>query len=279
MKKILFVVTLLLSSLSVMAEQIDSLTPMADSASVKEESVGMTADDEGKEPSKIWDEANTAYINNNLPLAIKKYRTLTDQGLQSSKLFFNLGNAYFKNNELGLSILFYQKALRLSPANEDILYNLEIARSHTKDKIEQVPEFFIKRWNSAIRETMSSLGWTVTSLVVLCILLASLLAFLLSGEVRIRKIGFSGAIVCSFLFIISTSYALSERREMINNRNAVIMSSSIAVKSSPDNASTDLFVLHEGTTVHIMRTLGDWCEVVIADGKEGWIESRRIEKI
>ena len=195
------------------------------------------------------------------------------------KLYYNLANAYFKTGEIGRAILYYNKALKLAPSNDDVRYNLAIAEAQTKDKIAVVPEFFLNRWMRGIRNTMSCTAWSIVSLAAFAAVLAFALLFLLSGRIAVRKTGFYGALAALTVFVIATSFAIAERRDMLRREQAVVMSSAISVKSSPDRSATDLFVLHEGTKVRIATEIDGWYEIVIADGKKGWTESRNIEQI
>ena len=144
------------------------------------------------DPDKLWDQANTAYINNDFPTAISLYETILSSGRQSGKLYYNLANAYFKEQEIGRAILNYNRALRLNPGNEDIRYNLQVAEKMTKDHIDAVPEFFVKTWLSNLRNLLSSTTWAVLSLVFLAAMLGSALFYLLSRRLVRRKIGFYG---------------------------------------------------------------------------------------
>jgi len=227
----------------------------------------------------FWNEANTAYVNGDFATAVERYRAILDRGYVSPALHYNLANALFKQGRLGDAILNYRRALQLSPGDEDIRYNLAIAEERTKDSIEQVPEFFATVWLRALRRTMSGNGWTALSLVALAAAAVAVLFYLLASRMWMRKAGFYSMVVLVLLFLVATRFASLERRDAIDRRGAVVMSSSAPVKSSPDGKATDLFVLHEGTTVRINNTLGDWCEVLIADGKKGWIERSRIEVI
>lgn len=230
-------------------------------------------------PEQLWDRANTAYINGDFHAAAEIYEQIYARGLTSAKLYYNLANAYFKEGRLGKSILFYRRALRLSPGNDDIRYNLSVAEARTKDNIEDIPEFFFVTWMREARHTMSCTAWSVLSLVLLACALALFLVYLLAQRLSLRKAGFYGTVVAVLLCMLTTWFALGERREMLDDTSAVVMTASTAVKSSPDKSSTDLFVLHEGTVVTITNRLDDWCEVVIADGKKGWLECRKIETI
>lgn len=227
----------------------------------------------------LWDRANTAYINNDYASAIRIYEEMLSDGRRSAKLYYNLANAYFKRDELGQAILNYHRALRLAPSDEDARYNLSVAEARTKDTIDRIPEFFLAEWFDALAGLMSSTAWTILSLVALIALFVLLMLFLLAQRLLLRKVGFYGTIALLLVFVLTTWMALEQRTAQLNTTEAVVMSSSAAVKSSPDRAATDLFVLHEGTVVEVTNRLGDWCEVVIADGKKGWTEGRKIETI
>lgn len=269
MKRYILILTLLLSAqLSFAQEAADSLASEAPAAQV------LPATGEG-----LWEAGNTAYINGDYSRAIECYEAILDGGAYSAKLYYNLGNAYFKEGRLGPAILNYRRALRLSPGNEDIRYNLSVAENRTKDSIESVPEFFLTTWVKALRNTMSGTAWTILSLIALAAMLVLVLFYLLSQRLALRKAGFYGTLLMLLIGIVSTSFALTERRSSMDRDRAVVLSSAISVKSSPGNGATDLFVLHEGTTVRIASRLGDWWEIVIADGKKGWLESRQAEEI
>lgn len=228
---------------------------------------------------QVLDAANTAYINSDYHRAIEAYQQLMLRGYASDKLYYNLANAYFKAGRYGKAILFYNRALRLAPGDVDIRYNLDVANTFTKDKIAEVPEFFLKSWVRSVRTSLGCTAWSLISLGALALLFALVLLYLLAGRLAWRKAGFYGTLLLLVVFVASTSFAVTERRELLDSTEAIVMSSSVSVKSSPDKASTDLFVLHEGTKVRTVGELGDWREIVIADGKKGWVEARTIETI
>lgn len=228
---------------------------------------------------QLWDKANTAYINGDFHAAADVYEQILARGYSSMKLYYNLANAYFKEGRLGKSILFYKRALRLAPGNDDIRYNLHVAEIRTKDNIEDIPEFFMAVWLRDMRHLMSCTAWSMVSLGALASMLALFLLYLLAQRLSLRKAGFYGTLAATTLFALTTWFAVGERHEMLDDAHAVVMAASTSVKSSPDKSATDLFVLHEGTTVQITNRLEGWCEVVIADGKKGWLECRMIETI
>lgn len=228
---------------------------------------------------KMWDMANTAYINGNYKSAIHLYEDILSGGQASVKLYYNLGNAYFKDKELARSILNYHRALRLAPGNEDIRYNLKVAEARTKDTIEDIPEFFMATWIRSLHHIMRSAAWTILSLVFLVAALSLFLVYLLSQRLSLRKTGFYGTMVAALLFALTTWFAVAERNEIMDQSSAVVMPATAAVKSSPDASAIDLFLLHEGTVVEITNHLDKWSEIVIRDGKKGWVESDKIEVI
>lgn len=230
-------------------------------------------------PDQLWDLASTAYLNGDYPKAIAAYESLVEQGWSSAKLYYNLANAYFKEERLSRAILFYRRALRLDPGDADTRYNLSVAEARTKDKIEQVPEFFLTQWFRSIRRSLGCTAWSILSLVLLAAGLGLFLLFLLAPLLSWRRTGLYGALTAALLFVLTTAFAVGERRSMLDRSEAVVTASSASVKSAPDNAATDLFVLHEGTPVRITDRLDRWCEVTIADGKKGWVEQSKIEII
>lgn len=272
MKRIIgcFLLALCVTALSVAQEPADSLAQTA---------AGTVQTPGEQTAEQLWNKANTAYINGDFHTAAATYEELLSRGLSSVKLYYNLANAYFKEDRLGKAILYYNRALRLAPGNDDIRYNLSVAEARTKDNIEDIPEFFFVTWMRDIRHTMSCTAWSMLSLALLACMLGLFLVYLLAQRLSLRKGGFYGTVVAALLFMLTTWFAAGERREMLDDSSAVVMVASTAVKSSPDKSSTDLFVLHEGTVVEITDRLEGWCEIVIADGKKGWVEFRKIETI
>ncbi|MBE6196290.1 MAG: tetratricopeptide repeat protein [Rikenellaceae bacterium] len=227
----------------------------------------------------LWDEANTAYLRSDFHTASRIYRQILERGEHSSKLYYNLGNASFKEEKLGEAILYYHRALRLNPADEDARYNLSVAENRTIDRIETIPEFFLKTWMRSVRSLLSGTAWTILSLILLTLTLGAVLFYLLSQRLNLRKAGFYTTLCALLLFLVCTAFAAADRSEQISRNKAVVLSTSVPVKSSPDKAATDLFVLHEGTTLDVGEQMGDWSEITLADGKKGWLESRHIEVI
>lgn len=227
----------------------------------------------------LWERGNQAYIEGDFQSAISSYSAIEDRGFSSARLYYNMGNAYFKVGSIGKAILYYNRALVISPSMEDARYNLEIAEAQTKDKIAVVPEFFLNRWLRTVESAVGGTAWSACSLILLGCAIIFMLIFLLGQLLRVRKVGFYGSVVALLLFVVTTGFAISSRNRVIERTEAIVMSSAISVKSSPDRAATDLFVIHEGTKVDISTEVDGWCEVTIADGKKGWTEASHLERI
>ena len=226
-----------------------------------------------------WEGGNAAYNEGRYSTASDIYESILSSGEHSAKLYYNLGNAYFKQEMLGKAILNYNRALRLAPSDEDIRHNLDYAEQATKDNIEQIPVFFLSAWTRAVRDIMGGNAWTIISLVTLSIALLSALAYQLAQRLSLRKMGFYAMAIAAILFIISSTFAYQHRQNIVNSQEAIVMSSAVPVKSSPDRAATDLFVIHEGTKLSLGEVINGWQEIRIADGRKGWVESSRIEII
>lgn len=285
MKKTMITALLLLAGWTLTAPAAAQETPTAERQTAVTEHQPTETDPEEQTdltqatPDRLWDTASTAYINGDYANAIKAYEQLVARGLSSSKLYYNLANAYFKEERLSRAILFYRRALRLDPGNADARYNLNVAEARTKDNIERIPEFFLTEWFRNIRRTMGCTAWSILSLLSLACGLGLFLLYLLAQRLTWRKTGFYGAVAAAVIFVCTTIFAMGERRSMLDHTEAVVMSSSAAVKSAPDRSATDLFILHEGTSVRITDELDKWYEVTIADGKKGWVERSKIETI
>ena len=215
----------------------------------------------------IWKSAEDAY-------AVGDY-----DGAVSSSLFYNLGNAFYRKGSVGKAILYYEKALKLSPADQDIKHNLEMARVHTLDKIDSVPQFILVEWVKNLRNKLSSNAWAIVSLVFLAISVALLLLYRFSLSSSARKFYFIIAMVLIVLTLFSFLFSLSLARQASGNDTAVVVENIGSVKSSPAAGGNSIFVLHEGTKVKILEKVEQWSKIEIQDGRQGWIKTSDIEVI
>ena len=224
-------------------------------------------------------EADSAYVNGNYQEAIKGYEALLKQGV-SAEIYYNLGNAYYRTENITRAVLNYERALLLSPGDGDIRFNLQIARSKTIDKIVPESEMFFVTWYRSLVNLMSVDGWGRTALISLALVIVLFLVYLFSARVWMQKVGFFGGAVLLLLFVLSNFFAWQQRQQLLYRQGAIVVAPSVTVKSSPAQNGTDLFILHEGTKVVITDgSMKKWREIRLADGKKGWIESKKIELI
>lgn len=224
-------------------------------------------------------QANLEYSSGYYDHALELYLSVTEQGYASPELYYNIGNTYFKLNLIPESILFYERALKLAPRDENIRFNLELARTRTVDKIESVPELFYVRWYKSLINYFDADGWGILSMAVFILSLVLAAFFLLTPKRWLRVLAFYSALVFLFFSIATFALAYSQHHERMNQAEAIVFDPSVTVKSSPSEASIDLFVIHEGTKVRITDQVGEWFEVRIASGSMGWLRSVTVEKI
>ena len=224
-------------------------------------------------------EADSAYTNEQYQKAAELYEQLLKQGV-SADLYYNLGNAYYRMDNMTQAVLNYERALLLSPGDGDIRFNLQMARSKTIDKIVPESEMFFVTWYRSLVNLQSVDAWARMAIIALVGAILLALAYLFANAIWLRKIGFFGGMFFVLVFLVSNLLAWQQKRALIHRTGAVIMPAAVNVKSTPSENGTDLFILHEGTKVNITDgTMRDWKKIRVADGKEGWIETREIEVI
>jgi len=232
-----------------------------------------------QQPAQVADSANTAYKQGEYHMALKFYDSVYHMGYHSAALYYNMANSYFKTDRIPRAILFYERALKLDPGNEDIRKNLQMARQLTLDKIEKVPELFYQRWWKNLMSQASVDEWSIAGIVAFSLFLAMLAFFLLSGRIWIKKITFYTGLLVFVFMILSFVFAAKQHNNLVQEQDAIIFNPSVTVKSSPDQNSVDLFVIHEGTKVYILDRLGSWYEIKIDNGSVGWIPQDAAEVI
>lgn len=223
-----------------------------------------------------FDAANAAYAEGRYEEAATIYQALIDEQPDAT-LYYNLGNARFKQGELAQAILNYERALRLQPNHKDAQYNLAFAQSKITDNIVE-QDFFLSAWTRAVRNSLKEQTWFFLSVSLFVLALIGLLLFLLSRETWLRKTAFHVAWL-AFLFslIAGLNTASLHKRDTLRSE-AIITQGIVNGKSSPDRSGTDLFTVHEGTKVTIRETLGEWCNIRVGN-YEGWIRQQTLERI
>ena len=228
----------------------------------------------------LWNAANQSYVEGRWSDAIADYELISGMGLESAALYCNTGDAYFKDGNTPMAILFYERALKLDPSYSDARFNLELLNSVIQDRIDAVPGFILKTWAKDVCYIMDSDAWAVCFLVLLALTLAMALLFILGVTAAGRRTGFFAGIVSLLLALASLSFAFWQKSDYMSADYAIVVRPVTSVKSSPSaEASKDLFILHEGTKVKILDAVGSWSNIELADGRQGWLSSKDMELI
>jgi len=230
----------------------------------------------------LFSEANQQYSDGNYAQAAQMYQELiAEQSCINDltpELYYNLGNAYFKQGEIAQSILAYERCLRLDPRNKDAKYNLAFAQSRIIDNIEDNQTFFISSWLRAVRNSLTEQTWMILSICMFVLVLIGALLFALSKEPWLRKSAFYTAMFALLISICACANAGSLHSRDNDRNEAIITQGIVNVKASPDRSGTELFTLHEGTKVTIHEVLGDWCNIHVGNNV-GWIKLAALERI
>ncbi len=228
----------------------------------------------------LWISGNEAYVDARWLDAVKDYTAIENAGYETETLYYNLGNAYFKNSQMAEAILYYERALKLNPSYADARYNLSIANNNIQDRIEVVPEFILTSWARKLCYLLDSDSWAISFIIFLAATFALVLLYLLSHSVVGKRVGFFTAIVTLLISISCLSFSLWQKSDYAKEDSAIIMTYVVSVKSSPSATSAkDLFILHEGTKVKLIEEIGQWYNIQLADGRQGWMLAEDLEII
>lgn len=276
MKKILFLTLSLLVSVVVFGQ--DSLA--GDSTQMHTDSIGShTEFSNAKLGDATKSEGDSAYIRNDYASAIQIYEALLSKG-EAADVYYNLGNSYYKAEDIAKAILNYERALLLQPGNSDIRANLEVARAKTIDKVEPIPDVFFVGWTKALINSMSVNAWGVCGIICFILLIVALYLFIFSKQIVVKKVGFISGIVLLIVVIAANVFAGQQEDRLMNRDSAIVMNPSVTVRSTPNEGGTSLFVLHEGRKVNIKdNSMKEWKEIRLEDGKVGWVPASAIEVI
>ncbi len=229
------------------------------------------------DPRSGFEEGLRLYRNDDIGGAIQAWEGVLKQGEVSGSLLYNLGNANYRQGQIGRAILYYERALKLMPRDRDIESNLDLAHLATTDRIEPPVRLIIWNWIDYVRDYFS-LPELARALGIAGILAVLLIFGYRIGPVSVRATARGLAIaVTAVFFLVGTWYIW--RAVLDSQTYAIIMVDKTNVHSAPDNASQELFALHEGTKVQCGESLTDWVSIRLSDGRKGWMQAGDLEKI
>lgn len=222
---------------------------------------------------ELFSEANQQYQNKQFIEAIASYNKIVDNGYESPVLFYNLANAYFRINKIGYAILNYEKALKLAPGDEDIIYNLKLANARQQDKIKEVPQIFIVQWWDEFVTMFTIDGWAVITLIFYFVIMGSIVLYIFTRSRSVSRLTFISGSAGFAAFVIWAIILFSAVNRESTREFGVLLTEVQSVKVSPDAGSNDAFVIHEGVKFTVNDKVGDWVKIKLADGKVGWLPS------
>lgn len=224
-------------------------------------------------------EANSLYNKGNYAAAAQAYEFLLQKNISPS-LYYNLGNAYYKQDSIAKAVIAYERALRLSPDDNDIKFNLQLAQSKTIDNIPSKSEMFFITWYKSLVNLLSIDGWAWISIFSLILIICGMCAFIQIKKLSIRKTLTKIFVILIILFVLSIFFAFQQKSFICSHDFAIVISPSVVVKTTPDAAASKAFIIHEGTKLKIIdNSMDQWWEVVLDDGRKGWIEKGVAEVI
>jgi hypothetical protein len=224
------------------------------------------------QPSSLFSKGNDYYAKAQYKDALSTYRQLLDEGYQSATVYFNMGNASYKNNDIPSALLYYEKAHKLAPGDDDINYNLKYVNLKTTDKIDEAPEFFLSRWWKGFILSFSTNALAVWSVIFVLLASTALVLYFFTLSVSIKKVSFYSSLTLFFLGILTVFMANRQVSYFESHHQAIVFGNSVNVKSSPADKTNTLFIIHEGTKVNILDSSNSWLKISLANGNEGWIK-------
>ena len=227
----------------------------------------------------LFEQGNTLYNDGKYIEAIDKYTAILDTGNHSASLYFNLGNAHYKLNHIAPSIYYYEKALQLSPNDQEIKNNMVFAKNMTIDAVDTVPEAGFSKIINNVTNFMSFEDWAKLAVVSVMLFVILFLIYYFAYSSSRKRLAFIGSTVSLFLLMVTLSFAFQKYSLDKKDKPAIIFVQEAQIKSEPNLRSEESFKLHEGTKVQILDTVNNWKKIKLTDGKTGWISNEDIKEL
>ena len=229
-----------------------------------------------QDPQSLFQQANQAYRQQEFEKAAVLYQQILSQGYESRDVYYNLGNCYYRLNQVGQSVLYYEKALKLDPHDVDVRYNLELVNLKVIDRIEIPPRLFLFEFWDNLKNFYSLAQLTRLVVILFAMTILLVILWLFVKQYRLKRWLMSLAAILVFLTIFWSYLLFIQSHTFTEQRQAVVLVSSVTVRSAPDDSSTDVFILHEGVKVHLDELRSEWVKISLADGKSGWLRAESL---
>ncbi len=227
----------------------------------------------------LFEQGNNQYRDGNYEAAISTWETVLERGEHSAALYFNLGNAYYKIENLAESIYYYEKALQLAPGDAEIRNNLAIAQNNTVDIIEPLPKNLFNTWIANTSQMYSYDGWAIAAVIFTVLFSVLFILYYFARSSSRKRIYFSGSMLALFIGLLSVFFAFKNYDTVVEQRAGIVFAASTQVRSEPVMRSEVSFTIHEGTKVEIINEVDDWKRIKLADGKEGWMLKEHLKEL
>ncbi len=219
---------------------------------------------------------NNYYQQKQYDKAISAYQNIISQGYEGTSVYYNLGNSFYREGKIGYAIFYYEKALRLSPGDDDVIHNLAIANSKTVDKIDSVPQFFLVQWWDELLAAYTISGWKNFAYIFYILFLAAVGVFFFIKRAKFQKYIFYSAAVTLLVLIASIVLLSIKYNKEYSTKSGIIVEPVVSVKLSPDPNANDAFIIHEGLKVKVEDKVDNWYKIQLHDGKVGWLPESEI---
>ncbi len=227
----------------------------------------------------LFERANKSYNEGAYTAALENYETILAKGQHSAELYYNLGNAHYKLDQIAPSIYYFEKALLLKPNDKDIKNNLAYANNMTLDAIDEMPEMGLSKFTNELVNWLSFDQWAYAAVVLMILFVLLYIAFYFFNYSTRKRIAFILSLLCLLLSLLTAVLAFKGYSDFNNDQPAIVFESQINVKSEPNERGQTVFILHEGTKVNVLESLNGFQKIKIADGKQGWLPKESIKPL
>jgi tetratricopeptide (TPR) repeat protein len=223
----------------------------------------------------LLDSAKSAYDKADYTNAIESYQKILNQGLESGELRYNLGNCYHRTNQVGLSILNYEKALKVMPGNEDVLFNLAIVNEMKKDKFEDIPTVSFGNLLTSLNNVISFEFWAILSTLLILISGGLFMISKKNKSSKFLKLSYPVLAIGLVLGLIS----IQQKNSVLETKSGIVIYNQSNILSEPNANSIILLEVNEGSKLNIIGKDGNWLNVSTPANDKGWIEIENIIEI
>ncbi|OWY22969.1 tetratricopeptide repeat protein [Sphingobacteriales bacterium UPWRP_1] len=233
----------------------------------------------GNPAADLVKQGNDAYAGADYAKAAQLYEQALAQGVESAALYYNLGNAYYRQQKTAFSILNYERALKLQPHNKAAQNNLQLAKERIANPIDELPEVFYRRWWAAVLGILPSGIWAGGAVLFLWLSAGLGILFFLSATAKQKKYSFAGAVSCLVLAVLLHVFAYNRHQNETAKNYAVIMQPAANLKKGPSDSSESTAELPEGAKVRTNERVNGWVRITLTDNREGWVNEQNLTTI